>query len=88
MIDLTELQELHQQLLDKKAKLLESKLITVRRRKTMDKQIKMHESEAEALKRAMLAELQRMEDIDNQLEQVNRGLDNIQERARKIGWQL
>lgn len=88
MIDLTELQELHQQLLDKKAKLLENKLITVRRRKTMDKQIKIHESEAEALKRAMLAELQRMEDIDNQLEQVNRGLDNIQERARKIGWKL
>lgn len=88
MIDLTELQELHQQLLDKKAKLLENKLITVRRRKIMDKQIKIHESEAEALKRAMLAELQRMEDIDNQLEQVNRGLDNIQERARKIGWKL
>lgn len=54
----------------------------------MDKEIKLHESEAEALKRAMLAELQRMEDIDNQLKQVNRGLDNIQERARKIGWEL
>ena len=88
MIDLTELQELHQQLLDKKERLLKNKLITVRRRKTMDKQIKMHESEADALKRAMLAELQRMEDIDNQLKQVNRGLDNIQERARKIGWEL